>query len=161
METYTSSPLRQKLVFGGMLNSRSLMIRVAAFQLAQALTIATRYSVVRQQGTPSPTTNQERAIIAYKHQHSRLLSLIAKSYINVLAWKSANSAYLDLKARQESGDHSTLPYIHMLVCGLKAWSAQTAFDGAEEARKICGGHGYLAMSGLPEIVTSVSAACTF
>jgi acyl-CoA oxidase len=49
----------------------------------------------------------------------------------------------------------------MLTCGLKAWSTQTAADGAEEARKMCGGHGYLAMSGIPGIVTSVTATCTF
>ena len=54
-----------------------------------------------------------------------------------------------------------MPYLHMLTCGLKAWATQTAADGAEEARKMCGGHGYLAMSGLPGIVTSVTATCTF
>jgi acyl-CoA oxidase len=158
--TYTSSPLRQKLVFGGMLNGRSIMIRYAAFQLAQALTTATRYSTVRQQGPPS-ALGHETAIINYKHQHSRLLSLIAKSYVTIFAWKSANSSYVDLNVRQKKVDHSTLPYIHMLMCGLKAWSTQTAADGAEEARKMCGGHGYLVMSGLPEIVNSITATCTF
>ncbi|KAE9367899.1 acyl-CoA oxidase [Stipitochalara longipes BDJ] len=157
---YAASPLRQKLAFGGMLSGRAIIIRAATFQLARALTIATRYSVVRQQGTLS-SLGESTAIIAYKHQHFRLLSLIAKSYISLLAWKSASTAFLDLKSRQERGDHSTLPYLHMLTCGLKAWSTQTAADGAEEARKMCGGHGYLAMSGLPGIVTSVTATCTF
>jgi acyl-CoA oxidase len=158
--TYTSSPLRQKLVFGGMLNGRWIIIRYAAFQLAQALTIATRYSTVRQQGSPS-SFGHEPAIIAYKHQHTRLLTLIAKSYITILTWKSVDTLYTSLKLRQKEGDHSTLPYIHMLTCGLKAWSTQTAAEGAEEARKMCGGHGYLAMSGLPGIVSSVTAMCTF
>jgi len=134
--------------------------RFCGLELAQALTIATRYSVVRQQGTLS-SVGDPTAIIAYKHQHFRLLFLIAKSYISLLAWKGANAAFLDLKSRQERGNHSTLPYLHMLTCGLKAWSTQTAADGAEEARKMCGGHGYLAMSGLPGIVSSVTATCTF
>jgi acyl-CoA oxidase len=158
--SYTSNPLRQKLAFGGMLSGRGIIVRAATFQLAQALTITTRYSVIRQQGTLSPL-GEPTAIIAYKHQHSRLPSLIAKSYISLLAWKSANAASADLKSRQERGDHSTLPYIHMLMCGLKAWSTQTAADGAEEARKMCGGHGYLAISGFPEIAASVTATCTF
>jgi acyl-CoA oxidase len=157
--SYFSSPLRQKLMFGGLLNGRSIIIRCAVFQLAQALTITTRYSTVRQQGSPSALGN-EKAIIHYKHQHFRLLSLIARCYITILAWKSANASHAELKARRENGDHSTLPYIHMLMCGLKAWSTQTAADGAEEARKMCGGHGYIIISGLSEIVTSVTATCT-
>jgi acyl-CoA oxidase len=44
--TYKAHPLREKLVYGGMLNGRSAIIRNCAFQLAQALTIATWYSVV-------------------------------------------------------------------------------------------------------------------
>jgi acyl-CoA oxidase len=36
-----------------------------------------------------------------------------------------------------------------------------AVDGAQEARKMCGGHGYLAISGLPGIVISATATCTF
>lgn len=158
--SYTSSPLRQKLVFGGMLSGRALMIRCAGFQLAQALTMVTRYSTVRQQGSSS-SLGHEKAIINYKHQHSRLLSLIAKSYMTILAWKSANNFYSELKVHQKNGDHSMLPYIHMVMCGLKAWSTQTAADGAEEARKMCGGHGYIVMSGLPDIVNSVTAMCTF
>lgn len=122
--SYTSSPLRQKLVFGGMLSGRALMIRCAGFQLAQALTIVTRYSTVRQQGSSS-SVGHEKAIINYKHQHSGLLSLIAKSYMTILAWKSANNFYSKLKVHQKNGDHSMLPYIHMVMCGLKAWSTQT------------------------------------
>lgn len=142
------------------MSGRNTIIRAATFQLAQALTIATRYSVFRQQGTLSPL-GYPAAIIEYKHQHSRLLSLIAKSYVSLLAWQLTNRLFLRFKSDQERGDHNDLPYMHALMCGLKAWSTQTAADGAEDARKMCGGHGYLAISGLPGIVTSVTATCTF
>ncbi|KAF8857328.1 acyl-CoA oxidase [Acephala macrosclerotiorum] len=159
---YKSHPFRDKLVYGGMLNGRSAIARASAFQLAQALTIATRYSVVREQGRSFDTDGPpETAIIAYKHQHYRLLAMISQSYAILFAWKSAIAEHADLRVRQELGDHSKLPFMHILMCGLKAWGTQTAADGAEEARKMCGGHGYLAMSGLPEIVASITAACTF
>ncbi|KUJ19073.1 acyl-CoA oxidase [Mollisia scopiformis] len=159
---YTSVPLRDKLVYGGMLNGRSVIVRAAAFQLAQALTIATRYSVVREQGHSLDLDDSgETSIMAYKHQHYRLLTMISQAYAILFAWKAGNLAHADLRIRQTNGDHSTLPYIHALMCSLKAWSTQTAADGAEEARKMCGGHGYLAMSGLPEIVASITATCTF
>ena len=63
--------------------------------------------------------------------------------------------------RQIRGDHTTLPFVHTLVCGLKAWSSEIASSGAEEARKMAGGHGYMNISGLPDIVSSVTAFATF
>ncbi|PVH81351.1 acyl-CoA oxidase [Cadophora sp. DSE1049] len=156
---YTSIPLRQKLLYGGMMNGRRVMIGHVAFQLAQALTIATRYSIVRTQGLKlaKPPNFAETTIINYAHQQHRLLTLIAKSYVAIFAWTSINITYSALPALQAAGNHTTLAYTHMLLCGLKAWATQTAADGAEEARKMCGGHGYMLISGLPEIVNSVLA----
>jgi acyl-CoA oxidase len=137
------------------------VIRSSAFQLAQALTIAARYSTVRLQGNKLSRSSIGTPIIAYKQQHSRLLTLISKSYANIFASHSVASIYSTLAHLEKQGNHSTLPYVHMLMCGLKAWTSQTAADGAEEARKMCGGHGYMALSGLPDIVASVTATCTF
>jgi acyl-CoA oxidase len=137
------------------------VIRTSAFQLAQALAITTRYSVVRCQGNKLSPSGFGTPIIKYKQQHYRLLSLISRSYATLFAWNASNDIYTDTSQLQKQGDYSNLPYVHMLMCGLKAWSSQTAADGAEEARKMCGGHGYMAISGLPDIVASVTATCTF
>jgi len=83
------------------------------------------------------------------------------SYVTIFAGNSVNGTYSTLQALQAAGNHTTLAYTHMLLCGLKAWATRTAADGAEEARKMCGGHGYMVISGLPEIVNSVLATCTF
>lgn len=64
-------------------------------------------------------------------------------------------------ARQQQGDHSALAYNHTLICGLKAWATQTAADGAEDARKMAGGQGYVVISGLPDIASSCAAMATF
>src|SRR5437667_8896103 len=63
--------------------------------------------------------------------------------------------------RQNNNDHTTLPYNHMLAAGLKAWATSTAADGAEDARKCCGGQGYVNTSGLPDIVNALAATTTF
>jgi len=34
-------------------------------------------------------------------------------------------------------------------------------DGIEECRKLCGGHGYLCSSGLPELFAVYVPACTY
>ena len=62
--------------------------------------------------------------------------------------------------RQSQGDHSPLAAMHGLSCGLKAWATQTAADGAEDARKLTGGHGYMEICGLQDIVGSVTATAT-
>lgn len=157
---YTSSPLHEKLLYGGMLNGRSLIIRNSAFQLAQAITIATRYSTVRTQGQRS-LHSPEPAVMDYKLQHYRLLTLTSKAYATIFASNTVNKTYKLLLSQQAQGNHNMLPHIHMLMSGLKAWTTQNAADGAEDARKACGGHGYLVISGLPEIVSSVTACCTF
>lgn len=158
--TYTASPLSSKLLYGGMLNGRNLIIRNSAFQLAQAATIATRYSVVRTQGQRS-VPGEEPSVLSYKLQHYRLLTIIAQAYANIFASNSLRRTYKELLTQQAQGNHEMLPYVHMLMSGLKAWTTQNAADGAEDARKACGGQGYLIISGLPEIVASVTACCTF
>lgn len=157
---YTSVPLRQKLIYGGMLNGRGIIARHSAFQLAQAVTIATRYSIIRKQGFMPPDID-EQPIIEYQHQKHRLLTLVSRAYTNIFAWKNSTEVQTVMSAQQKNGDHKMLPYVHMLFCGLKAWSSQTAADGAEDARKMCGGHGYMATSGLPGIVACAVAMCTF
>jgi acyl-CoA oxidase len=150
------------MVYGSMLSGRLAIVRNSGFQFAKAVTIATRYSIVREQGSSLGSDNHtETAIIAYKHQHYRLLTLISQTYAILFAGQRSKSVHLDLLTRQHNGDHSTLPFVHALMCGLKAWSTQMAANGVEDARKMCGGHGYLNMSGIPEIVAAVSGACTF
>ena len=34
-------------------------------------------------------------------------------------------------------------------------------EGIEECRKLCGGHGYLMCSGIPELFTAYVPACTY
>jgi len=160
--TYKAHHLRGKLLYGGLSGGRLLIIRNSAFQLAQALTIATRYSMVRQQGESRDSIDDpETQIISYKLQHYRLLTLISRAYANIFVSMSINEIHKEMQAEQASGNHRLISTFHVLSSGLKAWATQTAADGAEDARKMCGGHGYLMISGLPEIVLSATACCTF
>jgi len=159
---FTKDPLRAKLSYSVMLLVRSKMPGVFSVQLAQALTIATRYSVVRQQGLgPADSLSTEAGILQYKHQHFRLLSLIAKSYAMFFASCACDVQYNKLREMQSKKDHSLLPSVHALTAGLKAYVTSEAVDGAEDARKLCGGHGYMVISGLPDIVGALAGGATF
>lgn len=160
--TFSKDPLRAKLSYSVMLLVRSKMPEVFTVKLAQALTIATRYSVVRQQGLgPADASNHEDTIMQYKHQHFRLLSLIAKTYAMFFASRACVAQYQRLRDMQSNKDHSLLPSLHALTAGLKAYVTSEAVDGAEDARKMCGGHGYMAISGLPDIIGALAGGATF
>lgn len=160
--TYTADLNRAKLSYSVMLLVRGKMPAVFAVQLAQAVTIVTRYSVVREQGFGLDNSlDRELTITSYKQQHFRILTLIAKSYAMFFAGQDCNAQYADLKARQARGDHATLPSVHALCAGLKAYVTAEAADGAEDARKLCGGHGYMAISGLPDLIGATAGGCTF
>ncbi|KAM3069909.1 hypothetical protein ACMFMG_010618 [Clarireedia jacksonii] len=161
---YKASKNREKLLYGGMLRGRRIITRNAAFKFAQALTIAIRYSTVREQGQGSVRHANlklgEAVIMSYKHQNYRLLSNLAKAYATLFASRYCNDAHRIHQQKVEKDDYSDLPYMHMLTSGLKAWATQTAADGAEDVRRCCGGHGYIMISGLPEIFSSLTALTT-
>lgn len=160
--TYTADYNRAKLSYSVMLLVRGKMPTIFAVQLAQAVTIATRYSVVREQGLgPDNSLDKELTVMSYKSQHFRIMTLTAKSYAIFFAGQHCNTQYADLKARQARGDHATLPPVHALCAGLKAYVTAEAADGAEDARKLCGGHGFMSISGLPDLIGATAGGCTF
>ncbi|KAI1665657.1 Acyl-coenzyme A oxidase [Pyrenophora tritici-repentis] len=159
---FTKDSLRAKLSYSVMLLVRAKMPGVFSVQLAQALTIATRYSVVRQQGLgPADAFSTEASILHYKHQHFRLLSMIAKSYAMFFASRVCDMHYNKLREMQSKNDHSLLPSVHALTAGLKAYVTSEAADGAEDTRKLCGGHGYMVLSGLPDIIGALAGGAMF
>jgi acyl-CoA oxidase len=158
---YAANQHRDQLVYGRMLGGRIHLLLQCAFQFAQATTITARYSVVRRQGYgPYNKNGPEKTILHYGSQQYRLMSIIAKSYAVLFTWQVTVPVYKDMLERLVKNDHSALPHVHALSCGLKAWAAQNSFEGAEEARKMCGGHGYSVMSGLLAIIGNLGATCT-
>ncbi|KAF8587792.1 acyl-CoA oxidase [Ramaria rubella] len=159
--TYITAP-HKKLTYSTMVYTRNVIIQTVAFQLAQAATIAIRYSIVREQGqlNSDSTDTQEVSIMAYKSQHYRLLSALSRAFAILFAADACENVYQDLLIRQNCGDHSALAYGHIITASLKAFATQTAADGVEDVRKCCGGHGYSSLSGLPELVSVVTPMAT-
>lgn len=62
--------------------------------------------------------------------------------------------YDEFDAARASGDFSSLPELHASLAGMKALSTWITSDGAEAARRCCGGHGYSQLSGLPGVFAS-------
>ncbi|QDS71761.1 hypothetical protein FKW77_009113 [Venturia effusa] len=144
-----------------MIYVRNVIVDIMAYQLAQAVTIGTRYSIVREQGHgPNGALESEVPIYHYKTQHFRLLTMIANTYAIKLASRALNAHLQDHATRVLKGDQSRAQNVHVACAGYKSWSTMLAADGTEDCRKLCGGHGYLAMSGLGEISASTIAGQT-
>ncbi|KAJ7648099.1 hypothetical protein FB45DRAFT_823248 [Roridomyces roridus] len=159
--TYIRGP-NDKLAYSTMLFARKVFIVHIYLQLAQAATIAIRYSVVREQGNVAfnVAENTEMPIIAFKLQQYRLFTLMARAFALHFAGVHVSALYEGMLEGQKSGDENELAPVHALLAGMKAYSTQVTADGAEDARKCCGGHGYLAMSGFGQLVPTATAIAT-
>ncbi|KAM6169618.1 peroxisomal acyl-coenzyme A oxidase 2 [Rhynchocyon petersi] len=128
--------------------------------LQRACVIATRYSVIRRQSRLQPS-EPEAKILDYQTQQHKIFPQLAMAYafhfqaISLVEFfQHAYSAILD-------SNFSLLPELHALSAGMKAMIAECCTQGTELCRRACGGHGFSKLSGLPSLVTKVTASCTY
>jgi acyl-CoA oxidase len=103
----------------------------ASLSLARAVTVATRFSAVRQQGFAAPTataatTNTdaaplERAVLDYPTQQRGLFPLLALAYALHFTGEHMAGQY---SAYLKDHDESVLPALHATSAGLKALVTQ-------------------------------------
>jgi acyl-CoA oxidase len=141
-----------------MMVARVSIVAIAYDTLAQATTIAVRYSAVRRQGFKDTGTGQQSAggpgggigaehvVLDYQMQQYRLFKALSLSYC--LLW---NKRYIidyirRVRGAIDGGDESAadgLPELHATLSGMKAAATVWAHEGIEECRKCCGGQGFL------------------
>ncbi|KAK2740413.1 hypothetical protein FQN57_006153 [Myotisia sp. PD_48] len=162
--TYTRAQ-HDKTSYLTMLHARAVIAANSGFKLAQAATIATRYSVVREQGAgfngEATGDGSELPIIRYRSQNFRLFTIISRAYAIHFTGRKLQGLADSLKSIMPKNDFGSMALYHVLLAGYKAWNTQIAADGAEDARKACGGHGFALTSGLPSIVAEATAPATF
>lgn len=152
---------------------RSKLVLNAAWALAKATTITTRYCSVRRQFArfagnvqKSDTkaligSKEEVTVINHPMVQYRLFPLIAQAYAMHFTGLHMNAMFAQLEQGLANGDVSNLPEVHALSSALKSFCTGIAGDGIEEARKVCGGHGYSASGGFSHLYTNYVAAQTY
>ncbi|KAL8091253.1 peroxisomal acyl-coenzyme A oxidase 1 [Apium graveolens] len=156
--TYSDVP--RQLIYGTMVYVRQKIVKDASNALSRAVTIATRYSCVRRQ-FGSQNGGPETQVIDYKTQQNRLFPLLASAYAFRFVAEWLQWLYGDVTDRLKVNDFSTLQEAHACTAGLKSLTTSATADAIEECRKLCGGHGYLCSSGLPELFAVYIPACTY
>ncbi|KAF3668201.1 hypothetical protein T459_00658 [Capsicum annuum] len=157
---YVQSDVPRQLLYGTMVYVRQTIVADASLAMSRAVCIATRYSAVRRQ-FGSQNGGQETQVIDYKTQQNRLFPLLASAYAFRFVGEWLKWLYTDVTQRLQANDFSTLPEAHACTAGLKSLTTSATADGIEECRKLCGGHGYLCSSGLPELFAVYVPACTY
>lgn len=145
----------------GMVVTRVRVLLTSILPLLQkACVIAVRYSAIRRQSRLR-SSDPEAKILDYQTQQQKLLPQLAMSY----AFHFTAVSLLEFFHRSYdeilSKDFSLLPELHALSTGMKAMMSDLCTQGAEVCRRACGGHGYSKLSGLPSLVTQVTASCTY
>ncbi|XP_066207081.1 peroxisomal acyl-coenzyme A oxidase 2 isoform X2 [Saccopteryx leptura] len=137
-----------------------LLLSEIIFRLQKACVIAIRYSVIRRQSQLRPS-DPEAKVLDYQTQQQKLFPQLATAYaLHFMASGLMEFFHQSYRAILD-GDFNLLPELHSLSSGLKAMVSEFCTQGTELCRRACGGHGYSKLSGLPSLVTRVTASCTY
>ena len=136
----------ERLKFTGMMKARTLLLMTSYYNMLRALTITTRYSVVRKQFLDS--NNQEIKIIDYQLQQHKIAKNLSKTYAMAMGLYQVMDLIGKNSEAVANGDYSYFQQIHLLLCECKAFYTQWDNQCITECIQACGGHGYAYTSGL-------------
>ncbi len=147
-----------KVHYFTMLGTRAMMVGVSGARLAQASTIAIRYSAIRTQGFVDTRPGvsyqtKENQIIDYKIQQYRLLKQLSNAYalkLNAI-WMLNQISSFESSTVGTIGKSDGLKELASISAGLKSLCTLIAVTGIEDCRKCCGGNGYLLSSGISQL----------
>eukprot|EP00536_Pseudo-nitzschia_multiseries_P014640 jgi/Psemu1/246220/estExt_Genewise1.C_7430028 len=152
----TVSEAASRISYITMMQVRSIIVIGAAKCLAMACAITIRYSAVRKQGF-AEDGKRELQVLDYTQQQHRIFPLLAFSYCTFFTGRKLAK---ELKAMEDSllahqpVSKEAVADVHASSSAFKSFTTMITADGIEECRKACGGHGFLACSGLPELFTT-------
>lgn len=130
---------------------RQQIIGGAGPALLRSLKIAVRYSVCRRQFSTMKGTRIERKILDYQSHMHKLGPLLAESYLMQMTGTFLIKMHRVVDKEVEQDKYKMLDVMHHFTSGLKSLYSQTTYEGLDLCRQSCGGAGFSAYSGLPQL----------
>ncbi|KAK4756466.1 hypothetical protein SAY87_006593 [Trapa incisa] len=106
-----------------------------------AVTVAIRYSLLRQQF--GPPKQPEVSILDYQSHQHKLMPMLASTYAFHFATLHLVEKYSEMK---KTHDDQLVSDVHALSAGLKAYITSYTAKSLSACREACGGHGYAAVN---------------
>eukprot|EP00475_Leptophrys_vorax_P021923 TRINITY_DN2979_c0_g1_i2.p1 TRINITY_DN2979_c0_g1~~TRINITY_DN2979_c0_g1_i2.p1 ORF type:complete len:685 (-),score=208.09 TRINITY_DN2979_c0_g1_i2:62-1846(-) len=157
---YTKPP-HAKIGYATMVLIRASIVGEGSYFLAKAVTIATRYSVIRQQFFSEFSPKVEVRVIDYQTQQHKLFPLLAQAFMLHFTGNAMRAMYEKNYQMVNKGDLSMMPELHATSSCLKALSSTLGCEGMEICRKALGGHGYSRFSGIIDMYADFLPAQTY
>ena len=130
-------------MLGTLIRGRISVAATAGAAGRKALTIATRYALVRKQ-FEAPDADDEIVVMDYLAHQRKLLPLIAKSYAIAAAQNELTGELHDVQSSSpDDSDAGRQRELEAMAAGLKAYGTWHASNAINVCREACGGAGYL------------------
>ncbi|KAL2867251.1 acyl-CoA dehydrogenase/oxidase [Aspergillus lucknowensis] len=148
-----TKPAESAVVYGTLTYMRSKIIQHARLVLARAVTVAVRYTAIRRQfpDRDGASNCPELPVLDYPTVQIRILPLLAIAFALHYTALAMQNIYANTRREIESGNFSSLAYMHSMSSGLKSLCTTLAADGIETCRRALGGHGFGGGSGLIQL----------
>jgi len=166
-----SSPIENQnkrffTMLGTLIRGRVSVAATAGAAGRKALTLATRYGLVRRQFDGPDGGGGEIRILDYLGHQRKLLPLIATSYAVTFAQNELTAELHEVQALLADGDGDEDLAVRQReleadVAGLKAYATWHASRAVNVSREACGGAGYLDENQLPIIRGDIDVFTTF
>jgi len=150
-----------KILYLSLIRARSVLVFDGWYPLASALTIAIRYSLIREQFPDPAHPEKERQILDYQSQKYKLIRVLSRLYAFIFLRPFVKSLYTRAEQKLSSGDDSELALLHCIVSLYKSYVTFGTLEGIEECRRSCGGHGFIMSSGLPSLYLEYLPSITY
>ncbi|KAG0770436.1 hypothetical protein G6F16_007453 [Rhizopus arrhizus] len=137
------------VMYATLISERLLLISSSTDMVSQALTIATRYGVVRRQG------EKNQQIMDYQSHYCKIVPAIAFTYMANLTSETLNEQYSILTAGGKMDPAEYLSHMgdmHAIVACIKGFTGWYGTDILEICRRSCGGHAYSSYNAINQII---------
>ena len=150
-----------KILYLSLIRARSTLIFDSFFPISLSLIISLRYSLIREQFPDPENPSKEKKILDYQIQRFKLFRILARLYSLVFTISSVRRIYTEEEKKSEAGDGSNLAYLHCIISLYKGFVTNTTLECIEEARRSCGGHGFMMLAGISSIYLNYLPSITF
>lgn len=156
VSSFKSTSEKQSVSLGTLSIGRLGIINKGALACRYASAIALRWSVARRQFGPQKGVENEIPVFEYPLQQYRLFPYLAASYVLRIFQKRFTEHFGEYMGRVIQGEKSPeladyAKEIHALSSSAKPTATWLGGESLVEARKACGGHGYLHLSRLNQL----------